>query len=270
MAARKRARPTSRAAAVALPRRVAVSPRLYPSRASVALGLAVFAAAGGAYAVARTTPMFAVADVQVTGGSPAVRRQVASALAPEVGTSLLKVDGALVTRRLAAVPWVADATYDRSFPHTLVVRVRPERPVAVLRRGAKSWLVSARGRVVAELPRHAESPLPRIWIGAKVQPPTVGAILGDAQGGRAARTLAPLQGVHFPVGIAAATAGEDELTLVLRSGAELRLGDGGDLRLKLAVARRVLRRIGYVGPGGYVDVSVPERPVASVNPQVEG
>ena len=32
-----------------------------------------------------------------------------------------------------------------------------------------------------------------------------------------------------------------ELTLVLRSGTEIRLGDPGDLRLKLAIAGRILR-----------------------------
>ena len=65
--------------------------------------------------------------------------------------------------------------------------------------------------------------------------------------------------------------GPKELTLVLGGGLELRLGDGGDLRLKLAIARRILRRTGpRVPAGGYLDVSVPERPVLSVNSQVGG
>ena len=60
-------------------------------------------------------------------------------------------------------------------------------------------------------------------------------------------------------------------TLVLSSGLELRLGDPGDVRLKLAIARRVLSATGG-GPtsGGYVDVSVPERPVYNPNSQVGG
>jgi hypothetical protein len=57
---------------------------------------------------------------------------------------------------------------------------------------------------------------------------------------------------------------------VLRSGIELRLGDASDLKLKLAIARRVLSRLAPAGHGAYVDVSVPERPVALVNPPVEG
>jgi hypothetical protein len=61
-----------------------------------------------------------------------------------------------------------------------------------------------------------------------------------------------------------------ELTLVLRSGLQVRLGGVGDLRLKLAIARRILRAVGAdSGSTGYLDVSVPERPViAGSNAQV--
>ena len=52
---------------------------------------------------------------------------------------------------------------------------------------------------------------------------------------------------------------------MLGSGTEVRLGDGGDLRLKLSIVKRLLPLT--VG-ARYVDVSVPERPVAAYNPQV--
>jgi cell division protein FtsQ len=267
VAARRPSRPPARprARAVAIPRsarRDAASVRLLPSRGSILIGVALFAAAVGAFVAARETPLFAVADVQVRGGTPAVRRQVERALGGVVGTSLLKVDGSVVDRRLAGVSWVADASFDRAYPHTLAVTIRPERPVAVLRRGAHAWLVSARGRVVAELPRGARRALPRIWIGGGVPAPEVGGLLGDAAGGLAARSLAPLASIHFPARIASASTGDSGLTFVLRSGVELRLGEPGDLRLKLAIARRVLRVLGPTAPGAYVDVSVPERPVA--------
>ena len=61
--------------------------------------------------------------------------------------------------------------------------------------------------------------------------------------------------------------GDGELSLQLASGTELRLGDSGDVRLKLAIARQILP---IAGRAAYVDVSVPERPVAGYNPQVEG
>ena len=61
-----------------------------------------------------------------------------------------------------------------------------------------------------------------------------------------------------------------QLSLVLGGGFEVRLGDVGDLRLKLAIARRILHMTGAGNGGGYVDVSVPERPVLSSNSQVGG
>jgi hypothetical protein len=53
----------------------------------------------------------------------------------------------------------------------------------------------------------------------------------------------------------------DELTLVLRRGTELRLGRATEVGLKLTVAAKVLA---LVDSGtAYVDVSVPQRPVAA-------
>lgn len=71
------------------------------------------------------------------------------------------------------------------------------------------------------------------------------------------------------VAVASVVAERGELTLVLRSGLELRLGDGSDLPLKLEVARQVLPQI--AGSSGYLDVSVPNRPVAgeTLDSQVE-
>ena len=49
------------------------------------------------------------------------------------------------------------------------------------------------------------------------------------------------------------------------------LGDATDLRLKLAIARRILRATGAATTAGaYLDVAVPERSVLDSNPQVGG
>jgi len=260
--------PRTRAATLPVARRGELA-RALPSRRSLLAGAALFLAAAAAYLGARESSVFAVRAIEVRGAPPALRTQVLKALRAERGTSLLRVDGDLVDRRLAVVPGVVSSTLDRAFPSTLVVTVKPERPVAVLRRGSESWLVSARGRVLRTLARGAQPELPRIWVGRKASV-DVGATLSDDAGGRAARALAPLAQVRFPARVTAVKAGDEQLTFKLRSGLELRFGDSGDLRLKLAIARRILRGLGPVGPGAYVDVSVPERPVAFLNPQVEG
>ena len=54
---------------------------------------------------------------------------------------------------------------------------------------------------------------------------------------------------------------EGRLTLVLRRGPEIRLGAASDVLLKLTVAARVFPLLDERSL--YLDVSVPERPVAS-------
>jgi cell division septal protein FtsQ len=238
-----------------------------PSRTSIATGLALFVCAAAAFIGARETSVFAVDSIAVRGGTAAVRHDVRAALAPLRGRSLLDVDGVVVDSQLAHVPWVVSSTFDRAFPHTLVVTVVPERPVVVIRSGARAWLISAHGRVLAPLARGAHPGLPRVWV--EDAAPTVGHILAaDTDAGRAARAVAPLRTLRFRAHVASVATRAGELTFVLRSGLQLRLGDARDLALKLAVARRILALSGLT-VGGYVDVSVPERPVAGM-PQVEG
>ena len=92
-------------------------------------------------------------------------------------------------------------------------------------------------------------------------------VAGDLRG--AVRAVAPLVRRPLPARVAAVRSSPQELTLVLRSGFELRLGDDSDRALKLELARRILPAL--LASGGYLDVSVPERPVASptLDSQVE-
>jgi len=259
---------------VALPR-VATKPRprarLAPSRRSVVIGLGLLAAAAAAYGVARGTSLFAIRSVQVVGAPAPVAAQVKRALRPLLGTSLVGLDGGAVLRRIDALPTVVSAGYDRAFPHTLRITVVPERPVAVLRQGGEAWLVSARGRLVARVGRADDASMARIWVSRSADVGGVGAFLAPDAGGVAARALAFAR--DFPTRIVTARFANGSLTFQLASGVSLRLGDGGAMPLKLAVARRALR----VLPAGttYLDVSLPGRPVsgsealpAQSNPQV--
>jgi cell division protein FtsQ len=239
--------------------------RFAPSGRSLLLGLGLLATAAGAYTVARQTAVFSIDRVEVVGVPSSVQAQVRRAVAPLHGSSLLAVDGAALERRVEALPTVLSAHYDRAFPHTLRIHVVPETPVAVLHRGTETWLVSARGRVMARIAHGTNGALARIWV-KRATPVAAGEILGADAGGDTARTLA--LALRFPARIATATLAHDELVFRLRSGLELRLGEPTDVRLKLAIARRALR----VLPAGatYVDVSVPGRPVAGTDPQVSG
>jgi cell division protein FtsQ len=239
--------------------------RLRLGRRSLAVVVAVPVLAAGAYVLARETSTFAIRSVSVGGATPALQAQVRAALAPILGKSLLAFDGAAVVRRVEALPAVVSARYDRAFPHTLRISVVPERPVAVVRRGRQSWLVSARGRAIRQIRPRSQAALPRIWVPTAVQI-APGAFLPPDAGGIATTVLALARG--FPARFATVAVAHGEVTLRLRSGVELRLGEPVDVRLKLAVARRALR---VLPPGAtYVDVAVPQRPVAGADPQLSG
>ena len=263
-------RATARTAALPAWRARPALLRLLPSPRSLAVGLVLICLAVGAYVGARETSVFAVRNVEIVGGSPRVQAEVRRALAPEVGRSLVRIDRSGIDRRVAAIPSVQSVRYDRVFPHTLRVIVTPERAVLLLRRGSEGWVVSERGRVLRPVRNVRVSSLPRAWV-PKDTPVKTGEMLAPERGGLAATVLVPIRGSSFPARVRSVRAGGAELTLMLRSGVEIRLGDGGDLRLKLAVARRILVLQGADPAAVYIDVSVPERPVVGpANSRVEG
>ena len=270
---RNRSRPRARAAsaAVSVPRSASGDRlellRFLPSGRSLLVGLLLLLTGLGLYAAARSTSAFAVDRIAVRGASSEVAADVRKALAPALGESLLGLDLDDLRHRAEQVPMVASASFDRGFPHTLEIAVVPEVPVAVLRQGSSSWLAAAGGRVVAVLDKGALPGLPRIWLKRDVDV-RVGESLTGLQR-RAVTAVAPLVERPLPSAVNSVVAGRGELALTLRSGIELRLGDTSDLPVKLEVARRVLPQLGDVS--GYLDVSVPERPVAgeSLNSQVE-
>lgn len=267
MAARRN--PTARTAALTARRGLPELGRLLPSGRSVLCGLAILLVAVAGYFLARDTSMFAVTTVDVRGGTPALRRQIEKALAGEVGRSLLRVDGATLDDRLSALPDVRSFTYDRSFPHTLEVVVRAERAVLVVRQGDRAFLVAATGRVLRPLADPRVSKLPRLYVKKDVTL-TIGDTAPRAVTASAA-ALAAIRVAALPSGVRFVRAGPAELTLLLGTGFEVRLGDPSDLRLKLAIARRILQATGAAATGhGYLDVAVPERPVLNSNSQVGG
>ena len=263
-------RPRARAAVVHLPalERPSIL-RLLPSGRSLLVGFAIVLGAVGLYLLARATPMFAVQEIEVAGAPPTVAAHVRLALAPIEGQSLLALKSGEVERRLAKLPDVAAAGYDRDFPHTLRVTVRPEHPVAVARCGPKAWLVAASTRTIAEVPLGTHPELPRLWL-AHSGEPQVGASLTDRFGLRAVRALAFARTAGFKR-VRMVRVREGDLTFLLGSGLELRLGALRAIPLKLAIAQRVIP--GLLAQGGYLylDVSVPARPVAgtTLNSQPE-
>jgi cell division protein FtsQ len=246
--------------------------RLLPTRRSLLVGLGLLLAAAALYVGARESSVFAIRSVRVVGAPPGIAREVRDAAQQEQGKSLLQLDGGALLKRIRALPDVASARYDRAFPHTLKLIVTPERPVAVLRRGADAWVVSMRGRVIRSVPPHSRKALPRIWLPAAAHPVPGGFVHGHLTG-RALAALVPLVRDPLPVKIANVTTDDGQLTLVTASHIEIVLGTPTDVALKLALVRRLLPTVSPASSGiAYVDVSVPEWVVTGVrtlNPPVK-
>ncbi len=232
--------------------------RLVPSGRSLLLAFAILGSALLAWLLARETGIFGVRTIDVTGARPAVSVQVQKALRSATGTSLLKIDVAAAERAVESLPTVESASFDRAFPHTLRVAVVLERPVAVVRQGADSYLVAASGRVIAGVRRTARRDLARIWVPKDVGLSVGAHVAGDL--GTAVDAVSPLAGSRFPGRVTSVTTTASELTMRLRSGLELRLGDPRDAGLKLAVAAQVIPLL--ASDVRYLDVSVPDRPVS--------
>jgi cell division protein FtsQ len=233
--------------------------RVVPSGRSLLVGFALVVGILGAYWGARATSVFAVDRVVVKGASPAVARDVQAAMKDAVGTSLLAIDAGEVEDRVRALPSVAGVSVDRAFPDTLVVKVAAERAVAVVRRGHSAWLVTGTGKVVREIEVGSERGFPRLWL-TRDTTVTVGRDLPTGLTS-ATRALAAAREAHLPRRVKGVRSAGGQLTLVLRRGPEIRLGAATDFLLKLTVAARL---VPLLADGTlYVDVSVPERPVAS-------
>jgi cell division protein FtsQ len=231
--------------------------RFAPTRRSLAVGLSLLGVALGAYLMARETSMFAIDRIEVKGASPQVAGQVREALSSVGGKSLVGLDGSAVLGKVDALPTIVSASYDRAFPHTLRLAVVPERPAAVLRRGPDSWLVSRRGRVMEHLGSTALPRLPRIWISTRTQV-RIGAEL-TASGAAIAAHAVGLAGA-FAARVASASYSDGVLAFRLHRGLEVVLGDAGDVKLKVAVAERMLGMLPAAST--FLDVSVPGRAVS--------
>jgi cell division protein FtsQ len=255
----------AREAVARLPSR-ARAVELLPSRRSVALGAAAAVVALLALAVARETSVFAVRTIEVRGVDPKLARRVDGALAPLQGVSLLKIRSAEVERLATSLPSVAGVTYDRAFPNTLRVVVQPEEPAAVVRHAARAWVVSRRGRLMGRIAQGTHRRLPRIWLADALGVP-VGATLAAGAGAEEVTLIDALRGEALARQVRSVRQVEGEWTYVLRGGVQIRVGDRSDLSLKLTVATAILRRTPIFG---YLDVAVPQRPVARENSQVSG
>ena len=222
------------------------------------------------YQQLRSSSLFAVHDVVVSGAGPGLTPQVEAAAEHAIGgRSLLALDSAAVVRALEQLPTVHDAHVDRDFPSTLRVTVVPERAVAIAVSGHDRALVSADGRVISLIGRRAKPPAGYPHVGlTRRGVPAAGSHLRDPA------VLDELAALPAEIGSAVAWVKRDPVHgpfLVLGwPHLPIYLGDTDSLSQKLTAARNVLRKYPTVSDRQglkYIDVSNPEAPaVMTVTP----
>lgn len=102
-------------------------------------GVLVIAVGVGAVALGRlverhvrTSPAFAVREIEVDGHVRLTREEILDAAGIELGRNVFEVAQEDAERRLAAHPWIAEAHVRRRLPGTYRIEVRERRAVALL------------------------------------------------------------------------------------------------------------------------------------------
>jgi cell division protein FtsQ len=250
--------------------RVQLSAAVLMRRGAAALVVAAVACALAAGAVQlgylwlKSSGVFVLRSVAVRGGTETDRLAVRDAVArAAAGRSLLALSPASVADAIESVPTIRLASVDRDFPHTLRVRIVPERAVALaVGSGKYRSLVAASGRVLRVFgPREGAPALPRVWPGR--ERPVAGGTI------RAAPAQAALEALSArPRDFRARVANvkvepERGIVMRLRGGLDIVLGPPLALDRKLRAAAWVLRHYPTRADRAqliYADVSAPYRP----------
>ena len=204
----------------------------------------------------RDSGLVRVEKVTVTGLSVDDAPRIRAALtAAALDMTTLRVREDDLERAVSGYPIVQELMVSTDFPHGLRIRVVERRPVAVLLAPGQRVPVAADGTVLRGV--EARATLPPVQVGGRIPRHR----LGEPEAMRAVTVIAAA-----PDPLAARIEevreeGAKGLVADLGDGPDVILGDSGRLEAKWAAATRVLADPAADG-AAYVDVRLPERPVA--------
>jgi cell division protein FtsQ len=205
----------------------------------------------------RDSSLVAVESVTVTGltSRDADRVRVALASTAETMTTL-HVDEARLERAAAAFPVVAAIDAQPDFPNGMTIRVIEHRPAALIEANGRRLPVAGDGSVLSGLPVEGDLPTIDLHVAMPQAQLGPGAARDSAAvaGAAAAAILRRLDSL-------AREGGARGVVAQIEDGPEIVFGTADQLRAKWAAALRVLADEDAAG-AAYVDVRIPERPVA--------
>lgn len=233
---------------------LAPSPRL--KRRLALIVAAALLLAGGYMLWLRDSSLVAVEEVTVTGLTIRDADRVRAALTSTAQTmTTLHLDEARLRDAIAGFPAVADIEIAPDFPHGLTIEVIEHRPVALLDSGGRRVPVAGDGTVLTGVT--VEGGLPTIELSGALplRELSPGAALDAARvaGGAPAVISRRLESI--------ARDGERGVVVQVADGPELVFGSAEQVAAKWAAALRVLVD-GDADGAAYIDVRIPERPVA--------
>lgn len=205
------------------------------------------------FVAALFTPLLDVDEVVVTGVDPARAELVADAAGIDLGTPLVAADLHEAGTRVAALPWVAEASLSRGIDGTVSVAVVERVPVAAVSGADGALAVDVEGRVLGPASPSASAALPVLEGVAPVPP---GAYLPEGVG--EALEIAAEAGASLP-GVVAAIDPAD-LVGTLAQGGRVRFGGPDRLDAKLRSLTTVLAQVDLACLAE-IDLRLPGSPV---------
>jgi cell division protein FtsQ len=225
-----------------------------PRRALVLAGVAALLVAAAWY-WGRDLSLWSVDNVRVTGASGQDAARIEAALRSAAhGMTTLHVRTGDLRAAVARFPIVKSLNVRSSFPHGLRIEVVQNVAVAALAAAGRPVAVAADGTLLRDRPVDGLPLVP-------AQAVPTGARVTDAQAAGAIALAAAAPAGARPLMVRIGPEGHDGLRVELQGGFRIEFGPRARLHAKWAAALRVMADA-RAGGATYLDVRVPERPVA--------
>jgi cell division protein FtsQ len=220
----------------------------------VALGIVAVGLWAGYFFWLRDSSLVAVDEVEVEGVTANAEEIVPALERVGLEQTTLHVNDEELLQAVRAFPTVASVSADATLPDKLVIKVTERLPVAIVKLGGEQQVVSADGFVLPGIT--TEEKLPPIELAE-----APGGML-DAEGAAQAAIVGAVPDeLREKLAEAVWDSERGGVVVELEGAPELRFGDGERADDKWQAVAAVLTEQ-ELGSAAYLDVSVPDRPVA--------
>lgn len=194
---------------------------------------------------------FLIEDVKVTGTKRLTVNNVLDQAQVKVGQPLMAADPHKLHDRIMELPVVRQATIERGWPHTLLIKISERKPIAVVPASGSYIWVDEQGHIAG---KSQARPPKKILVRAKPETKAIKAALD---------VFAGLPSRWKPLSIAAKT--QDSVVVQMNRNIWIAFGSADDLELKVKVAGALLTKVG--SGNKLINVSAPYNPTVRPAPR---